>query len=124
MLTDDDDVTDDPDVAFGFIVFYQRDTGLPMAFLAGDVVCRFDMPEYSLEDFFSDTSDRDMERCILVDIEDVDHLDATINQFIAGHEVDVTYMGPFKMSEIADVGRSLSNVELAEFGTPPPKILN
>jgi len=121
MLTDD--LFDEPDVAFGFIVFYQRVTGMPMAFLAGDIVCRFDVPEYSLDDFFRDTTDRDMERCILVDVDDTDHLDSTISQFIAGDEVDVTYMGPFKMSEIADVGHSLSGAGWP-IGTPPPKILN
>lgn len=82
------------------IVFYVRETGFPLALLAGDKVCRYGDPQYTIEDFKAEleAEGRKLKLFILVDLTDAFELDEMLEQLATGDFTHVSYMGPFPMS--------------------------
>lgn len=102
------------------IVFYERDTGMPLALWAGNRVCRYGDPQYSLEEFRADLEADGFEvrTFILVDLADAFELDSVLEDLSGGQPSKVSFLGPFPIAMLG------GNVPTSFVGDPPDGLPN
>ncbi len=82
------------------LIFYERESGEPLAVLSGDLVCFQGDPQYSLEQFQADLGRDGVELTsfLLVEVGGPGELRDMIDGLRAGRPAELPVLGPFPMA--------------------------